>query len=110
MTNEKKIIFFCKKLKEYTGKADFHIIANIRRFSRFFLAVFNPCLYSSLYDVASCLLLAVGCRLSSADCSLHVDRRVSLSVLVVCCWLSGVGCRVLTVVHMLIVGVSSSLL
>ncbi len=41
------------------------------------------------------LLLVAGCRLSSADCRLS-GATVGGTV-VVCCWLQGVGCRVLVI-------------
>ncbi len=44
-------------------------------------------------------VIVVCCSMSSVGCSLlAVDCRMSLSVVVVCSWLSGVGCRMLAVV------------
>ncbi len=37
--------------------------------------------------IVSCQFLGIGCRVLTAD------WRVSLSLIVVCSWLSGVGCR-----------------
>ncbi len=52
----------------------------------------------SVDDTGSCLLSVVGCRVSGVGSRLlTVDYRLSLSMVVVGSWMSGVGCWLLIV-------------